>query len=67
MCEACDAYDEIMEVLSSFDLTNDQGIQLLANLIITFTGSDPVKALLMLGFLNSRVIEILTPEDETLH
>ena len=67
MCEACDAYDEVMEALASFDLTNDQGIQLLANLIITFTGSDTVKSLLMLGFLNSRVIEILTPDDETLH
>lgn len=66
MCEACDAYDEVMEVLQEFELTNDQGIQLLANLVITFTGRDPVKTLLMLGFLNSRVIEILSP-DETKH
>lgn len=68
MCQACDAYDEIIEILPKYDLTNDHGAQLLANLLVTFTGLDPQKTVLLLGVVNDRVLDrIIDANEETVH
>jgi hypothetical protein len=66
MCAACEAYDEVIEVLQRYELNNSQGIQLLSNLIATFTQLDPVNTIILLAKLNGHVLDRLVP-DETVH
>lgn len=68
MCAGCDAYDEVFAILDGRALNQDEVINFLASLILSFGNDNPARTILLTGLITGRVLEVIAEtETETKH